>query len=495
MLRICLLLSCLTGFAIAAESAAQTINTRIAQFEQGLERAFGPVQRNLENWRDRQGRDARRTLQDLLKKAAPDDQVFLAYHLLAAEPNYRPARDVFTKVGITPPFTETGIPTEGWSTPTCTNQALVVQVAEMTYPAFGAVAEAIGLRNSAAASYWKKLGKDLAELKSDLIEVAVKNQAEKAADTVYPLLAYYHPEAKEVALYYKATNQAIPRQRVWFNPVDRWLLDNELAGIDVLVGADGKPLSGGPSGVGVPGAPVIFPEFLRGARIEMVGTFGGSQVVLSLNNGPGKGASVTIDHKKAVLRDLGVRDGAVEIPLDVDLSQVALPLQFEVRGRTALLRLGGITVGTLLLTKPVALRQSECSGSVTAHVYRVRYLADLPEIALLGGDPASKPTAPATPATPAKPEIPAWQAERTALLAKPVTVAFSDISVDEVAAMLGLITGATFTLDPSAEPLKDLPVTMTAQDLALGNVLEWLQRLTDVTATPTAEGFSLEWKR
>jgi len=132
---------------------------------------------------------------------------------------------------------------------------------------------------------------------------------------------------------------------------------------------------------------------------------------------------------------------------------------------------------------------------VTAHVYRVRYLADLPEIALLGGDPASKPTAPATPATPTKPEIPVWQAERTALLAKPVTVAFNDISVDEVAAMLGVITGASFTLDPSAEPLKDLPVTMTAQDLALGNVLEWLQRLTDVTATPTAEGFSLEWKR
>ncbi len=495
MLRICLLVTCLTSFAIAAESTAQTINTRIAQFEQGLERAFTPVQRNLENWRDRQGRDARRTLQDLLKKAAPDDQVFLAYHLLADDPTYRPARDIFSKIGITPPFSESGIPTEGWTTPTCTNQALVVQVAEMTYPAFSAVAEAIGLRNSAAASYWKKLGKDLADLKSDLIEVAVKNQAEKAADTVYPLLAYYHPEAKEVAVYYKATNQPIPRQRVWFNPVDRWLLDNELAGIDVLVGPDGKMLRGGTSGVSVPSTPVVFPELLRGARIEMVGTFRGSQVVLSLNNGPNKGTSLTIDPKKAVLRDLSVRDSAVEIPLDVDLSQVALPLQFEVRGRTALLRLGGITVGTLLLAKPVALRQSEYSGSITAHVYRVRYLADLPEIALLGGDPAGDPTKPTAPATPMKPEVPAWQAERTALLAKPVTVAFNDISVDEVAAMLGVLTGATFTLDPSAEPLKDLPVTMTAKDLALGNVLEWLQRLTDVTATPTAEGFRLEWKR
>lgn len=74
-------------------------------------------------------------------------------------------------------------------------------------------------------------------------------------------------------------------------------------------------------------------------------------------------------------------------------------------------------------------------------------------------------------------------------------MAVNDISVDEGAAKLGVITGATFTLDPSAEPLKDLPVTLAAQYLALGSVLDWLQRLADVTATPTAEGFRLGWRR
>lgn len=480
-----LLLHVLCGLAVglgAAESTAETINTRIATFESGMDRAFVPVQRQLEQWRERHVRGARRTLQDLLKKAAPEDQVFLAYHLLADDPRYRPAREVFTKIGITPPFAEDGTPAADWTTPTCTNRALVAQVAALAYPPFEAVAEAIGMRNSAASSYWRKLGKELADLKSDLIAIAVAKQAEKAADTIYPMLAYYHREAKEVAVYYKATNQQIPRQRVWFNPVDRWLLDNELAGIDCLQGPDGKPISG----TNLSGRAYPFPEPLRGARIELVGTVR-SGVRLRLDNGGNAGAEAMITGKEVVLRDLSARDPLATIPLDVDLSTDPVPFQFELRGRTLTVRLGGVVAGTATLAKPVALRRFELAGSVSAQSLRVRYLADLPEMALLG-EPGTTPP-PAAPTAP-----PAWQAERTTQLARSVTVAFNDTTLDEVAAMLGVLTGATFTIDASADPLKDLPVTMTAQDLALGNVLEWLQRLTDVAAEPTETGFMLVWK-
>lgn len=482
-----LILCCLAVVLGGAESTSATINARIAKFEDGMDRSFVPVQRQLEQWRERHARNARKTLQDLLKKAAPDDQVFLAYHLLADEPKYRPAREIFTKLGITPPFAEDGTPAEGWSTPTCTNRALVAQVAALTYPPFEAVAEAIGMRNSAASSYWRKLSKDLTDLKTDLIKIAVDKQAEKAADTIYPLLAYYHREAKEVAVYYKAVNKPIPQQRVWFNPVDRWLLDNELAGIDCLQGPDGKPVSGGSTGAHLSAKTYPFPEHLRGARVELIGTVRpGTR--LRLDNGRNAGAEAIISGKEVVLRDLASPEPLATIPLDVDLTTDPVPFQFEVRGRTLTVRLGGVVAGTAILAKPVALLRFELGGSVTAQSLRVRYLADLPELALLGDTGTAPP--PAAPAAP-----PAWQAERTTQLAQAVTVAFTDIALDEVAAALSTITGVTFTIDASAEPLQTLPVTLAAQDLPLSNVLEWLTRLTDVSAEANETGFTLVWKK
>jgi predicted GNAT superfamily acetyltransferase len=86
----------LADLSIGAESVATQIDTRIAAFETQMDRSFAPIKQTLEQWRERQRREARRTLQDLLKSADPADRVYVAFHVLADDPKYRPARDLFT---------------------------------------------------------------------------------------------------------------------------------------------------------------------------------------------------------------------------------------------------------------------------------------------------------------------------------------------------------------------------------------------------------------
>jgi len=72
---------------------------------------------------------------------------------------------------------------------------------------------------------------------------------------------------------------------------------------------------------------------------------------------------------------------------------------------------------------------------------------------------------------------------------------FADQRLDEVAAALSTITGTPFRLAASAEPLVDLPVTMTAERVTLRTALDWLQRLAEIEAVPDETGFTLEWRR
>lgn len=490
------LLTAVLGLAAlgAADSAATRTDQRIAEFEALMDRSFVPVERNLQAWRDKHTRNAVRELQDLLKVAGPEDQAFLAYHLLSHNPKDKAVRDLFTKVGLQPPFNEDGVPTPGWRTPTCTNRVVVEKVTAMAYPPFDAVAEAIGLRNSAASSYWRKLSKEMTDLRADLVKIAADPQATNAADTVFPVLAYYHPESREAAFYYQSKGKKVPRQKVWFNPVDRWLLTNELAGVDALVGPDGKPRSGGPNGVTVADQAWSFPEYLRGARLELVGT-ARLPITVRFLDLKHRGAAVTVTATAIEVRPGDKNTILATFPVDVDLSATPLPLQIEARGKTVSAKVGGISVGSINLPDETAYYLCQLQGTVQAQSLRIRYLTATDEADLLGlavaGTPAPGTAAPAKPDAPA---APAWKAERDQQLAAPLTVAFSDTSLEEVASTLKVLTGVEFRLDASAEPLKDLPVTLSTDDLPLGKTLEWLQRLTDVRAEADGQGFLLIWQ-
>lgn len=481
-----LLASLLTAICCAGEPVAVAIDARIQKFEQAVDTAFKPVQSQLDGWRTKRARTAMGEVSALLPKAGPRDRIYIAYQLLSADPKHRAAREVYTALGLIPPFDEQGKAVVGTRAPACDDLATVSKAVDLRYPPFDEVTKAVDLRGSVAGPFWKKLEAELAMLRKDLAKIASERAAEQAGNAVYPLLAYYQPRAPEVQAYYAAIGKPVPAGRSWFNPVDRWLLDHELAGLDPLraVGKNPPPPWPG-SGAGelpafVPGAAVeVIAQWRSGARIELDGAKGPAVIWTWLN-----GKLITIPG--------GTDAKPVETTLDVDLTAVAVPVRCMVRGRIASVAIGGIPVAEVELPQAVAVKRWVATYLDQPRLLRVRYLAAAPELDLLGdGEVAAK--APAKPAE--KPAAPAWLDERTRALLKPVTCNFADERLDEVAAALSSITGTKFRLAPSAEPLADLPVTMTAKDIPLRTALEWLRRLAELEAIPDEEGFRLEWKR
>ncbi len=470
----------------AAEPVGNIIDARIQRFEQAVERAFKPVQTQLDGWRSKRAKSARSEITALLPKAGPRDRIFIAYQLLAVDPGHRAAREVYTRLGLTPPFDEDGKAVVGTRAPACDDPATVAKALDLRYPPFDEVTHAVDLRGSVAAPFWKKLEAELTSLRKDLAKIATERAAEQAANAVYPLLAYYQPRSPEVQAYYAAVGKPLPVGRAWFNPVDAWLLDRELAGLDPLraIGKNPAPpwygSGGGELPAVVPGAAVeVIAQWRSGARIELSGA---------------KGTAVAWTFAKGTLSILpgGRRDGAVETQVDVDLSSVALPVRCMVRGRQASVAIGGIPVAEVQLPQAVAVKRWSANGIEQPRLLRVRYLAAAPELDLLGDTEVASKSPAKPPAAPAAPE---WMDERSRALLKPVTCSFADERVDEIVAALSTITGTPFRLASSAEPLADLPVTMTAKDVPLRTALEWLHRLSELEAVPDEQGFSLEWKR
>lgn len=465
----------------AAEPVAAAVDARIQRFEASVAAAFKPVQAQLDGWRAKRAKSAIAEVSGLLPKAGPRDRIYLAYQLLAADPKHRAAREVYGALGLPPPFDEQGQPVAGTRAPACDDIATVAKAVDLRYPPFDEVTKAVDLRGSVAAPFWKKLEAEQTALRKDLLKIATDRAAEQAAGAVFPILAYYQARAAEVQAYYAAVGKPVPTGRAWFNPVDGWLLDRELAGLDPLraVGKNPPPAwygsGGGDLPAIVPGAAVeVIAQWRPGASVELAGA---------------KGPGVSWIWNDGKLRIVPAGPGAkpVEVAVDADLSAVALPVRCVVRGRLASVSIGGIPVGEAALPQAVALKRWSASGLEKPRLLRVRYLAAAPEVDLLGEGPvAAKPAAPAAPA---------WQAERQRVLDKPVRCVFEDTRLDEAAAALSTISGVRFRLAPSAEPLADLPVTMSAQDVPLRTALEWLHRLAELEAVADAEGFLLEWKR
>lgn len=456
----------------------ERIDQVMTAFERGLDQDFQPVKGRLRSWLEGRQRSAEKELMDLLGVAKGDDAVYIAYHLLSANPRNKSARDVFAKAGTPAPFDERGQAASGWKMPVCRNQAIIDKVQTLSYPPFDIVAEVVDLKSPLLKSFWARQGRSIAQLKTDLVGFA--NQGH--ADTVYPMLAYYYDlPPKEVVAYYTAKQKRVPRNRVWFSPVDRWLLDHELAGIDCL---RTPPMGQAKAG------PMVgrwkFLEMLRNCRVESVLQVAGGPATFSVLDERNQGAQLQVQRDRVVLREIGgAGKQLAEAQTEVALDKEPVAVQLEVRGARAFVRVAGVQLIDAELSAERAYEIVESAGSFNAKLLRLRYLADLP--------PSLKDAVVAGVKPPADPP---WLAERkTQLEAKSVSFEFSDTPVEEVAALLSAQTGVAISLDTTAEPLRNLPVSLSAKSMKLKTALEWIQRITDLSYVPTEKGLALAWKK
>jgi hypothetical protein len=492
LLAIVLPLIAATALAAAEASLSERINQVATDFEARQDREFKGVSDGLERWRKARLRAAVKDLGDLLDKAASADKPFLAYHLLSVSPRHRPARAVFTGLNIPAPFDEKGVRVAEATVPGSRNRELVEKVSALRYPPFSAVAEVVSPKAATVQSYWKRQRSGLEDLRKQLIAFAAQGQAANA----YQVLAYYWPDAKEVVAYYASSNKPVPRQRTWFPSLDRYLLDHGLAGIDCLDTRLFRPTSGPAPAIGGPGQDATFGgeatwpfmENLRNARVEGVFSSSGAST-FSIVDAGGSGAALKIGGTALELLALtqGKATPLGKATLDQDLGMVPAPVQFEVRGRSIAALVGGVQVCTGELTGDYAYRRFILApAGLAAQQLRVRYLSDRDDTEDLLAEAPKVIVPPA--------EDP-WLAERRQQLDKPVTFKVEDTSVEEVVTLLSQISGVKIGLDEKAETLKDLPVTLDGKDLKLSSALDWLQRVSDLTWKPTADGVTLTWAK
>ncbi len=481
----------LASLACGADiSLSEKINQAAVDFESDQDRDFKPVQVSLERWRRGRLAQATKDIHQLLVASAPADKPFLAYHLLSVSPRHKDARAVFTSLGVPAPFDEKGQRVPDAKVPASANRVLVEKVATLKYPPFSAVAEVVSPKAPAVQSYWKRQRTGLADLRKKLVEYAQQGEAANA----YQVLAFYWPNAKEVVSYYASVNKPIPRQRTWFPSVDRYLLDNGLAGLDCLDVQYTKPVSGPPPTLGDRGAATFtgpgawdFSENLRNCRVESMFTTTAASSFAILDKA-GSGTRLVVGAKQVELFALtqGAAKSLAKADLTESLATVPSPVQLEVRGKFVAALVGGVQVCTGELPNDLAYSRFEVSpGGLTAQQLRVRYLGELELTDLLADLPA-KPVL-----TPDEP----WLVERKQQLTKPVTFKFEDTSVEEAVTLLSQLTGVKIAMDAKAETLKNLPVTLDGKDLKLSSALDWLQRVSDLSWKPTADGVLLTWAK
>lgn len=487
-----LLASLALNLSAAEPSLSEKINQAAVEFEEKQDKEFKAVEASLERWRKTRLQMAVKDINDLMTKAAPADKPYLAYHLLSVSPRHKDARAVFTGVGLPAPFTEKGERVADAKVPTSQNRALVEKVSTLRYPPFSAVAEVISPKAPAVQSYWKRQRSGLDDLRKKLTEYAQQGEAGNA----YQVLAFYWPNAKEVVTYYSGVNKPIPRQRTWFPSVDRYLLDNGLAGLDCLDVQYTKPVNGAPPSLGDRGAATFsgraswdFSENLRNCRVEGMFTTTGDSGFTVIDKA-GSGARLVVGAKQIELFSVtkGMATSLAKMALEENLTTNSTPVQLEVRGKFVAALVGGVQMCSGNLPSELAFSRFEVTpGGLTAQQLRVRYLGDLDLTEdLLADLPAKPPAAPA--------EEP-WLVDRKKQLDKPVTFKFEDTSVEEVVALLSQLSGVKIGMDEKAETLKNLPITLDGKDLKLSSALDWLQRVSDLSWKATADGVQLTWAK
>ena len=474
----------------AEKSLSERVNQAAMAFEERQDREFKPVAASLETWRKNRLTAAGNTINDLLSVATPADKPFLAYHLLSINPRHKNARAVFTGLEIPTPFDEVGKPTPEAKIPTSNNRIAIEKVSSFRYPPFSAVAEAGSPKAPAVASYWRQQNGALKDLRKKLLDYAEKGEAANA----YQVLAFYWPNAKEVVSYYASINRPIPRQRTWFSGVDRYLLDNGLAGLDCLDTKYTKPSSGALPTIGVGGVATLsgpcewtFSENLRNCRVEGL-LKAKEKISFTVLDNAGSGACMAISGKQIEL--FAVTNSAprslVKTMIEDDFASASVPIQFEVRGTLLFGLIGGVQVCSAELPSDHAYSRFQItpgSDLIVQHL-RVRYLNDLAKD-LLGNPQVKQLIETAEP----------WLAERKKQLDKSVTFTFEDTSIEEAVTMLSQLTGVKITLDSRAETLKNIPVTLNGKELKLASALDWLHRVSDLSWKSTADGIRLTWDK
>jgi hypothetical protein len=471
-------------------SLSERINQAAVAFEEHQDQDFKPVQASLERWRKGRLTQASKDIRDLLVAAAPADKPFLAYHLLSVSPRHKEARAVFTTLGVPAPFDEKGQRVPEAAVPASANRVLVDKVATLRYPPFSAVAEVISPKAPAVQSYWKRQRAGLEDLRKSLLGYAQQGEAANA----YQVLAFYWPNAKEVVAYYASINKPIPRQRTWFPSVDRYLLDNGLAGLDCLETQYTKPSSGPLPAVGAGGAATFsgqsawnFSENLRNCRVEAICTSSAESAFAVLDQS-GAGARLAVKGRQVelVALDQGKATPLGKAELKDDIASLPTPVQLEVRGRSVAVLVGGVQVCAGDLPGDHAFNHFQVTpGGLSAQQLRVRYLGEVAQNDLLANLPAKPVVAAEEP----------WLAERKLQLDKPVSFKFDDTSVEEVVTLLSQLGGVKIALDAKAETLKNLPVTLDGKGLKLSSALDWLQRVSDLSWKATADGVQLTWNK
>ncbi|MBA3697612.1 MAG: hypothetical protein H0W78_01925 [Planctomycetes bacterium] len=483
----------LASVVSAAEvSLSEKINQAAVAFEEKQDKEFKPVEASLERWRKTRLRTAIKDINDLMTSAAPADKPYLAYHLLSVSPRHKEARAVFTGVGLPAPFDEKGERVPEAKVPTSRNRALAEKVSTLRYPPFSAVAEVISPKAPAVQSYWKRQKSGLDDLRKKLTEYAQQGEAGNA----YQVLAFYWPNAKEVVTYYAGVKKPIPRQRTWFPSVDRYLLDNGLAGLDCLDVQYTKPVGGAAPTLGTGGSATFsgraawdFSENLRNCRVEGMFTTTGDSGFTVLDTA-GSGARLVVGAKQVELFSVtkGAATSLAKMAIEEDLAANPTPVQLEVRGKFVAALVGGVQVCSGDLPVDLAFSRFEVTpGGLTAQQLRVRYLGDMNETEDLLTDLPVKP--------PAAPKEEPWLVERKQQLDKPVTFKFEDTSVEEVVALLSQLSGVKIGMDEKAETLKNLPITLDGKDLKLASALDWLQRVSDLSWKATVDGVQLTWAK
>jgi len=465
-----LVLLCAVLALAAEDTAADRIGARARGFEQRLDQAFAPVAGRLDGWLRQRRAAAAADLARLLPGRTRDDRLFLAWHALHLDPGQREAAAVFAEAGVPGPVDGQGRWLVAAPRPACANAALVEQVLGIVHPSFQDVVGVVRRDAPETAAYWRELSPALQSLSGAL-------EGFRGADQplAMTMLAYYWPEAKPVRAYAK-THQAPSRQRWWANHVDQWLLDHELAGIDCLTT---KPVAGpAPTTAGDrrSGGPMSwrFPELLRRCRVEAVV---GLPVRLAVLDGRGRGVSLAVD--AAGWRALAMPAGTLLATGPTATGAALLPVLMELRDGRVVVAVGGADSASAALPAGAAFAKLAVETPWQARLLRVRFLGEAPalQIAALAA-PAPEP----------------WRAERDRQMLNRITTDFSDTSVEEVVDFLGKVVGAPVVLAPSAAPLKDLPVSLRAQNMTLADVFFTLERLTQLTAAPTATGFELRWR-
>lgn len=157
----------------------------------------------------------------------------------------------------------------------------------------------------------------------------------------------------------------------------------------------------------------------------------------------------------------------------------------HVYGRRVLLLIGETIVGEAQLPRDLALVRLVLDGpELAVSQARLRYLED-PERAV------DCPVRNA--ATPPRPPPP-WLATRQADLAKRIDIGLDEIALREAVAHMTRLSGVTISLDPSAEALAELPVSVAGRGMSVDEGLAWLERLTGAQRELTAEGVRLVWR-